>query len=69
MQTLRITGMHCSHCADAVRNALLECAGVATARVDLAEGKAEIAGAEMNAAALQSAVESLGYKAESVETT
>lgn len=59
--TLKVTGMTCSHCANAVSRALRESAGVTEARVDLAAGRAVVIGIQMNPAALVKAVEDLGY--------
>ncbi len=60
---LTVEGMTCSHCADAVRRALAECPGVASARVDLAAGRAVVTGADLDARQLAEAVEGLGYRA------
>ena len=64
---LRITGMTCSHCAAAVRTALLECTGVETVEVDLAGARADVGGGELDAAALCDAVRELGYSARAAE--
>jgi len=58
--TLTVRGMTCSHCADAVRRALLECQGVDSASVDLASGAAIVRG-EGNLDELRRSIESLGY--------
>jgi len=58
---LRITGMSCSHCADAVRRALLECPGVRDATVDLRGGTAAVLGEGAEFVTLKRAVEALGY--------
>ena len=60
---LTITGMTCSHCAQTVRRALGECAGVASAEVDLSARTAVVTGAGLDAAALRKAVEDVGYDA------
>jgi len=62
-RTIRISieGMTCNHCANAVRRALLESAGVASAEIDLKRGEATIAGEGFDPAQLVRAVESLGY--------
>ena len=59
--TLAISGMTCSHCAANVRRALLACPGVASATVDLAGGRATVAGTGLDLQTLQQAAESLGY--------
>ena len=61
---LRITGMRCSHCSQAVRRALLESPGVATAEVDLSDGRAVITGKDLDPQQLAAAVSGLGYAAE-----
>jgi len=58
---LKITGMSCSHCADAVRRALLECPGVRDATVNLRGGTASVAGERPEFVTLKRAVEALGY--------
>jgi len=60
--TLKVAGMTCNHCANAVSRALRESSGVAEARVDLAAGRAVVTGMKMDPAALVKAVEELGYK-------
>ncbi|MFW5693001.1 MAG: cation transporter, partial [Thermoguttaceae bacterium] len=60
---LAVEGMTCSHCAEAVRRALTECPGVASARVDLAAGRAVVSGTDLDARQLADAVGSLGYQA------
>ncbi len=64
---LRVTGMTCSHCAGAVRRALLECEGVDSAEVNLASGLATLRGEPEDYNAMTSAVEELGYGVESVD--
>ena len=61
---LHITGMTCSHCADAVRKALLECPGVETVQVDRGGGRAQVSGSGADAGVLCEAVQGLGYGAE-----
>ena len=60
---LQITGMTCSHCQTSVRRALLSCAGVTGADVDLATGVATVEGDGADPAALLRGVEELGYGA------
>ena len=60
---LRIGGMTCSHCAAAVRRALLESPGVQSAEVDLGAGLAVVHGGEADAKSACAAVEALGYSA------
>ena len=61
--TLKVQGMTCTHCAAAVRRALLSCRGVAAVEVELASGKATVKGAGVDARALAAAVKSMGYEA------
>lgn len=67
--TLTIVGMTCSHCAEGVRQALLDCDGVDDARVDLPSGRAVVSGDDLSAVSLREAVEKLGYTVSSrIET-
>jgi len=61
---LVIGGMTCSHCADSVRRALLETAGVESADVDLPAGRARVIGVALASEDLLQAVRSLGYDAQ-----
>jgi len=64
---LNVTGMSCSHCADAVRRALGERPGVRQAVVDLDAGTAVVVGEDgFDAAGCVDAVRQLGYGAEVV---
>ncbi len=58
---LRVAGMTCSHCRDSVARALQGQQGVRDVEVDLGRGRAVVDGAGLDAAALQEAVEALGY--------
>ena len=60
---LVIDGMTCSHCAAAVSQALRRCHSVATVQVDLAAGRAVVAGEGLRVDELVAAVESAGYRA------
>ena len=64
---LKIDGMTCSHCADAVTKALLACPGVRSARVDLKDGFAAVGGEGYDLSVLRKAVEGLGYSAREAE--
>lgn len=61
--TLSVQGMHCSACVRRVERALGAVSGVASVKVDLAEGKAVVAYDPARAAepALKEAVRALGY--------
>lgn len=59
-----VTGMTCSHCAESVRRALTESAGVRSAEVNLASGRAVVTGDDLNREQLVAAVTGLGYAAQ-----
>jgi len=60
--TLSIKGMTCSHCAESVRRALGESAGVELAEVDLKAGKATVTGKRnLDVDELRHTIEELGY--------
>jgi uncharacterized membrane protein YraQ (UPF0718 family)/copper chaperone CopZ len=65
--TLSVSGMTCDHCAQSVRRALTEVAGVRSVDVDLKAGKVRAAGENLNTADLQRGVERLGYKVDRIE--
>lgn len=58
---LRVEGMTCSHCAESVRRALLECAQVASAEVGADADEARITGHALNESDLRQAIEALGF--------
>ena len=60
-ERLLVDGMTCTHCAAAVRRALLECPGVDSAEVDLDSGAAAVAGEGLDFDELRAAVEAMGY--------
>jgi len=62
MTELKIDGMTCGHCSAAVKKALEKVAGVTGADVDLAAGRAHVAG-KADLAALVAAVQDEGYQA------
>ena len=64
--TLRIDGMTCSHCADSVRQALLECAGGPSVQVNLASGEALVSAEHGEKESFRKAVEELGYNVKSM---
>ncbi len=66
MKTIKIEGMHCTHCVARVENAL-KALGL-TVSVDLESGVATIDGADMpDAAVIQNTVEDLGFDVVSIE--
>ncbi len=61
---LKIDGMHCAGCVNAVRRILASVPFVSTVTVDLSAGSASVeAGAGIDPAELVSAVEQAGYEA------
>ncbi|HKJ71358.1 MAG TPA: cation transporter [Gammaproteobacteria bacterium] len=60
---LKVTGMTCGHCVNAVKEALEEVAGVERADVSLDDGRARVSG-EADPQALIKAVAEEGYEAE-----
>jgi len=65
---LKIKGMTCSHCVEAVRKGLLEQRGVHAVDVSLQTGMAIVSGSGYDTAVLKDVVASLGYKTEMMET-
>jgi uncharacterized membrane protein YraQ (UPF0718 family) len=59
---IAVKGMTCDHCAMAVRRALLESAGVASAEVDFKKGEAVVTGDGIDVAELEKAIEAIGYR-------
>lgn len=59
--TLAIRGMTCHHCVQAIQRALQGLPRVSRARVDLRDGRAVVAGSDLDPARLVKAVEELGY--------
>ena len=64
---LAIDGMTCGHCVAAVTRALKSCRGVASVQVDLAGGRAVVAGEGLKRHELIAAVESVGYETRVVD--
>lgn len=64
METLiKVEGMSCSHCANAVRKALSELKGVRDVNVDLAMGRASFEhDEELDMDAVRHAIEKAGYR-------
>jgi copper chaperone len=60
---LKVTGMTCDHCVNAVANALKDVPGVSDAIVSLEGESATVTAAEVDPAALIAAVEEEGYEA------
>jgi uncharacterized membrane protein YraQ (UPF0718 family)/copper chaperone CopZ len=64
--TLMVQGMTCNGCVNSVQRVLASEPGVEGVEVDLASGKADVRGQDLQLAALVAAVERLGYKAQPV---
>ncbi|MDD5087644.1 MAG: SO_0444 family Cu/Zn efflux transporter [bacterium] len=62
---LLIEGMTCSHCVKTVSDALKQVPGVTKADVNLATGRAQVEGKNLDRDALKKAVESVGYRIKS----
>ena len=61
--SLAIEGLHCASCVSRLERALCEVEGVTEASVNLATGRATVAGRDPEPAALAEAVERAGYTA------
>ena len=67
-KTIRIKGMMCGHCENAVKTALEKLDGVASAEADHEKGTAQVVlNKEVSNAALKKAVEDEGYKVTNIE--
>lgn len=64
---MKIKGMTCDHCAEAVQRALAESPGVRSAEVDLGKGEALVSGEAYDPSRLKEAVEALGYTVAGIE--
>ncbi len=66
---LRVDGMSCEHCVQAVKKALEGVPGVRSAQVSLEQGLAEVEAADAEGVAVEQlvkAVEAAGYRAEAL---
>ena len=61
--TLRVSGMTCNHCVQAVTRALMTCDGVESVEVDLASASAVARGISYDTDCLVNAVIAAGYEA------
>jgi copper chaperone CopZ len=59
-----VVGMNCSHCSNSVDRAIRELAGVTSCQVRLDEGRAVVAGTNVDSAAVVTAVVGLGFRAQ-----
>ena len=60
---LRVTGMTCNHCVQAVTRALSTCGGVDAADVNLESASAVVKGDDFDTDCLVNAVKTAGYEA------
>lgn len=60
--TLNVKGMHCQHCVESVKRAVLEKGGAAEATVDLDGGIVEVKGDGLDRDRLAGLIEELGYE-------
>ncbi len=67
MVRLRIQGMHCAGCENALENVLGKVAGVESAKAELITGRATIAGNQLDPQSLCEVVQQAGYTAEVVK--
>ena len=58
-----VPGMHCAHCEAAVREEVSVVAGVESVTVDLETKRVEVAGSELDDAAIRAAIDEAGYDA------
>lgn len=61
IKVIKISGMHCMHCVGAVKNALEELTGITKVDVSLEAGQATIEATDITDAALQEAIEDIGF--------
>jgi copper chaperone len=62
-QTYTVPGIHCGHCATAIKEEVASVAGVEAVDVDLEAKVVTIRGAALSQDALRGAIEEAGYEA------
>jgi hypothetical protein len=62
MFQMKVTGMTCSHCVAAVKQALMGCKGVTAVEVELAGGNVRVDGTAIDANTLVASVRAAGYE-------
>jgi copper chaperone len=62
MMKIKIGGMSCNHCVQAVTKAIAALPGVTEVKVDLQSGEADIEASGVSLASIQAAVEKAGYE-------
>lgn len=68
-QILYVTGMHCSHCVESVRRALMEVAGVRAVEIESTAGPVTVHGAGLDRDALRQVVLGLGYSVRELDNS
>jgi uncharacterized protein len=61
IRTIYVEGMTCNHCRANVENSVKSGKGVESVSVDLATGKVDISGSEIDLAEIRKGIESIGY--------
>ena len=61
--TFDVTGMTCQHCVASVTSEVSVVAGVRHVEVDLAEGRVDVSGSNVDAATVIAAIADAGYAA------
>lgn len=61
--TYTVPGMHCAHCEAAVREEISQVPGVTSVRVDLDTKRVDVAGTDLDDAAIRAAIDEAGYEA------
>jgi len=59
--TFSVQGMHCSHCANSVQNAIASLENVEEVQVNLAQGSVEVKGHNLSNTDIQNAIQALGF--------
>lgn len=63
---MMVEGMSCGHCEMAVKNSLKDLDGVQDVQVDLATGKVEVLGDNLEEGLLMEAVDEAGYSVKEI---
>ncbi len=62
VRTYTVEGMTCRHCVASVQEEVGEVPGVQDVAVDLASGRVDVTGSDIDDAAVRAAVEDAGYR-------
>lgn len=60
--TYTVSGMTCGHCKQAVTDEITQVAGVQDVSVDLATGRVDVDGQDLDDAAVRAAIDEAGYE-------